>query len=91
MHKKIVSFSSAFDRARASLSRSPPSAKEILESVRLQQAQQELDLQGQLREGEQSSFRFALPRPGRSSATRFRIRMKRCNCAWATTIRGSRK
>jgi outer membrane lipoprotein-sorting protein len=29
----------------------PPSAKEILESVRLRQAQQELNLQGQLREG----------------------------------------
>ena len=30
----------------------PPSAKEILTSVRLQQAQQQIDLQGQLREGE---------------------------------------
>lgn len=30
----------------------PPSAHEILASVRLQQAQQEIDLQGQLREGE---------------------------------------
>jgi hypothetical protein len=29
----------------------PPSAKEILESVRLRQAQQQLELQGQLREG----------------------------------------
>ena len=29
----------------------PPSAKEILESVRLRQAQQELNLQGQIREG----------------------------------------
>src|SRR6266480_4796244 len=29
----------------------PPSAKEILESVRLRQAQQEMELQGQLREG----------------------------------------
>lgn len=29
----------------------PPSAKEILESVRMRQAQQELELQGQLREG----------------------------------------
>src|SRR3979409_1776945 len=29
----------------------PPAAKEILESVRLRQAQQELNLQGQLREG----------------------------------------
>ena len=31
---------------------SPPSAKELLESVRLQQAQQQIELQGQLREGE---------------------------------------
>jgi hypothetical protein len=30
----------------------PPPAKEILESVRLRQAQQQLELQGQLREGE---------------------------------------
>src|SRR5947209_3134120 len=30
----------------------PPSAKEILTSVRLQQAQQQIDLQGQLRENE---------------------------------------
>jgi hypothetical protein len=30
----------------------PPSAKEILESVRLQQSQQQLELQGQLRENE---------------------------------------
>src|SRR2546423_12772817 len=30
----------------------PPSAKEILASVRLQQAQQQIDLQGQLRENE---------------------------------------
>ncbi len=52
MHKKIgfvllalttiLSFASAV---------APPPAKEILESVRLRQAQQELDLQGQLREG----------------------------------------
>ena len=30
----------------------PPSAKELLESVRLQQSQQQLELQGQLREGD---------------------------------------
>src|SRR6267143_3726967 len=30
----------------------PPSAREILASVRLQQAQQQIDLQGQLRENE---------------------------------------
>ena len=31
----------------------PPSAREILESVRLQQAQQQIELEGQLREGDQ--------------------------------------
>ena len=35
----------------SALAASPPSAKEILESVRLQQAKQELELHGQLREG----------------------------------------
>ncbi|MDP9100087.1 MAG: outer membrane lipoprotein-sorting protein [Verrucomicrobiota bacterium] len=38
--------------AAASAIGAPPAAKEILESVRLRQAQQELNLQGQLREGE---------------------------------------
>jgi len=38
--------------AAASAIAAPPPAKEILESVRLRQAQQELNLQGQLREGE---------------------------------------
>jgi outer membrane lipoprotein-sorting protein len=36
--------------AAASAMAAPPSAKEILESVRLQQAQQQLELQGQLRQ-----------------------------------------
>src|ERR1700704_1102461 len=38
--------------ASSSIAAPVPSAKEILESVRLRQAQQELELQGQLREGE---------------------------------------
>ena len=37
--------------AGSALAAPAPSAKEILESVRLQQAQQELTLQGQIREG----------------------------------------
>jgi hypothetical protein len=37
--------------AAASAMAAPPSAQEILESVRLRQAQQELELQGQLRQG----------------------------------------
>jgi len=38
--------------AACSAMAAPPSAKEILSSVRLQQAQQQIDLQGQLRENE---------------------------------------
>jgi hypothetical protein len=38
--------------ASSALAAPLPSAKEILENVRLQQAQQQLELQGQLREGE---------------------------------------
>jgi hypothetical protein len=38
--------------ASSAIAAPAPSAKEILESVRLRQAQQELNLQGQLREGE---------------------------------------
>jgi hypothetical protein len=40
-----------------------PSAREILESVRLQQAQQQLELQGQLREGDKI-FPFRLTQTG---------------------------
>ena len=40
-----------------------PSAREILESVRLQQAQQQLELQGQLREGDKV-FPFRLTQTG---------------------------
>lgn len=38
--------------ASSAIAAAPPPAQEILEAVRLQQAQQELELQGQLREGE---------------------------------------
>lgn len=41
-----------FILAAVSAVAAPPSAKEILESVRLRQGQQQLELQGQLREGE---------------------------------------
>jgi hypothetical protein len=50
MHKKIA-ISLAALAAISAFAASPPSATEILESVRLQQAKQELELQGQLREG----------------------------------------
>ncbi len=50
MHKKIAISLTAL-AAIPAFAASPPSAKEILESVRLQQAKQELELQGQLREG----------------------------------------
>ncbi len=50
MHKKIA-ISMAALAATSAFAASSPSAKEILESVRLQQAKQELELQGQLREG----------------------------------------
>lgn len=51
MHKKSIAFACALLGAPLMLAASPPSAKEILDSVRLQQAKQELELQGQLREG----------------------------------------
>ena len=51
MHKKSIALACALLGASFVLAASPPSAKEILDSVRLQQAQQELELQGQLREG----------------------------------------
>jgi len=52
MHKKI--FASVFfvTSVAAFSAAAPPSAKEILESVRLQQAQQQTELNGQLRQDE---------------------------------------
>ena len=67
-----------------------PDAKDILASVRLQQAQQEIDLQGQLRENEKV-VPFRLTQTGPVIRYTFRIPTRRCNCAWAKTIRGSRK
>ncbi|HEX4629740.1 MAG TPA: outer membrane lipoprotein-sorting protein [Chthoniobacterales bacterium] len=51
MHKKSIVFACALAGASLASAASAPSAKEILESVRLQQAKQQLELQGQLREG----------------------------------------
>src|SRR6266446_10201522 len=48
MHKQITIFVGILT-AIAVRSETPPSAQEILEQVRLQQSQQQLDLQGQLR------------------------------------------
>src|SRR5256714_4562681 len=50
MHKRTLFGLIAFG-ASSAFAASPPSAKEILDTVRAQQAQQELELQGQLREG----------------------------------------
>jgi hypothetical protein len=49
---KQIALSSLSLVVAAALNAASPSAKEILESVRLQQAQQQLELQGQLRENE---------------------------------------
>jgi Outer membrane lipoprotein-sorting protein len=50
--------------AASSAIAAPPSAKEILDTVRLQQAQQQLELEGQLREGETVvPFRFTQTGP----------------------------
>jgi len=64
MRKKIV-FSLLLATAFAATSTfaALPPAREILESVRLQQAQQQLDLQGQLREGDKV-FPFRLTQTG---------------------------
>jgi hypothetical protein len=51
MQKQIALTSLALVVA-AALHAAPPSAREILESVRLQQAQQQLELEGQLREND---------------------------------------
>jgi hypothetical protein len=52
MHKKQIALAFLSLAAAAALNAALPSAKEILESVRLQQAQQQLELEGQLREGD---------------------------------------
>src|SRR5438067_3002213 len=52
MHKKIVASFLLVTCVVAFSAAPPPSAKEILESVRLQQAQQQIELEGQLREDE---------------------------------------
>ena len=64
MQKKIVfSLLLATAFAAASAFAALPSAREILESVRLQQAQQQLELDGQLREGDKV-FPFRLTQTG---------------------------
>jgi hypothetical protein len=50
MHK-LIAFSLLVFTAASTMAATYPPAKDILESVRMQQAQQQLDLQGQLREG----------------------------------------
>lgn len=52
MQKKQIALSLLGLVAVAALHAAPPSAREILESVRLQQAQQQLELEGQLREND---------------------------------------
>ena len=52
MHKKIVASFLLVTSVVAFSAAAPPTAKEILESVRLQQAQQQIELEGQLREDE---------------------------------------
>ena len=51
MHKKSVVLISALAGAFVASAAPFPEAKQVLESVRLRQAQQEMDLQGELREG----------------------------------------
>ncbi|HYJ06941.1 MAG TPA: outer membrane lipoprotein-sorting protein [Chthoniobacterales bacterium] len=52
MHKKQFALALLSLAAAAALNAALPSAREILESVRLQQTQQQLELEGQLREGD---------------------------------------
>jgi hypothetical protein len=52
MQKKQIALSALSIVLAAALHAAPPPAREILESVRLQQAQQQLELEGQLRENE---------------------------------------
>ena len=50
--QKQIALSSLAIVVAAALHAAPPSAREILESVRLQQAQQQIELEGQLREND---------------------------------------
>ena len=52
MQKKQMALSLVSLIAAGALNAAPPSAREILESVRLQQAQQQIELEGQLREND---------------------------------------
>ena len=52
MHKKQIALAFLSLAAAGALNAALPSAREILESVRLQQTQQQLELEGQLREGD---------------------------------------
>ncbi|MCA1659320.1 MAG: outer membrane lipoprotein-sorting protein [Verrucomicrobiaceae bacterium] len=52
MPKKQIALSSLALVVAAALHAAPPPAREILESVRLQQAQQQIELEGQLREND---------------------------------------
>lgn len=63
MQKKQIALAFLSLAAAAALNAALPSAREILESVRLQQAQQQLELQGQLREGDKV-FPFRLTQTG---------------------------
>ena len=64
MQKKQIGLASLSLFAAAALIAAPlPEAREILESVRLQQAQQQLELEGQLREGDKV-FPFRLTQTG---------------------------
>jgi hypothetical protein len=64
MQKKYIGLSSLSLVIAVALNAAPlPAAREILESVRLQQAQQQLELEGQLREGDKV-FPFRLTQTG---------------------------
>jgi hypothetical protein len=51
MHKNSVALICAITAASLAFSAPFPEAKQVLESVRLRQAQQDLEFQGELREG----------------------------------------
>lgn len=63
MQKKQIALASLSLFVAAALNAALPDAREILESVRLQQAQQQLELEGQLREGDKV-FPFRLTQTG---------------------------